>query len=104
MSEHDTRFIKARIAFHDGGDAASCAYWDTNRADYHEGEAIKALHAAAAALGFRIERVANHALPDGLDALASLLEVHDAMGAGNSHAASKARAILAKAENPHAQQ
>lgn len=32
-----------------------------------------------------------------LDALQQLLEVHDAMGAGQSYAATKARAAIAKA-------
>ncbi len=35
---------------------------------------------------------------DLLDALQHLLEVHDAMGAGQSYAAEKARAAIAKAE------
>lgn len=37
------------------------------------------------------------AAPELLDALAGLLEVHDALGAGQSYAATKARAALAKA-------
>jgi hypothetical protein len=48
------------------------------------------------------ELVANARLmaasPELLDALSMLLEVHDAMGAGQSHAATKARDAIAKAE------
>lgn len=37
------------------------------------------------------------AAPELLDTLTALLEVHDAMGAGQSHAATKARVAIAKA-------
>lgn len=44
------------------------------------------------------EQRIRDAAPDMLDALKVLLEVYDAMGAGQSYPATKARAAIAKAE------
>jgi len=61
-------------------------------ATVHKNDSLR-ISAEASAANARLIAAA----PDMLDALRTLLEVHDAMGAGQSYAADKARMAIAKA-------